>query len=257
MSISGGGVEAVVETRARRKVRVLFINDTARNGGPGRSLFYILRFLDPNVIHRSVVLPRPGVISELYASRGVTEDLLFEHDLVENPIEPSNRPMARDDFDAPLATRAMRAATNVVRAGRALARLTTLLRKGPNGAGRYDLVYCNGTNADFAGGFLARSSGVPALWHVRYTSLPKAVRGVHDRLAASRGVKRIICVSKASAKLFPHCPEKVRVIHNALDTDEFNAKEITPTLKKELGLPPDSVVFGSQGASFPARATSR
>ena len=31
----------------RRKVRVLFINDTARNGGPGRSLFYILRFLDP------------------------------------------------------------------------------------------------------------------------------------------------------------------------------------------------------------------
>src|ERR1700710_2346272 len=95
---------------AQRKVRVLFINDTARNGGPGRSLFYILRFLDPEVIHRSVVLPRPGVISELYAARGVTEDLLFEHDLVENPIEPSDRAMARDDFDAPLATRGVRAA---------------------------------------------------------------------------------------------------------------------------------------------------
>ena len=49
-----------------RKVRVLFVNDTARNGGPGRSLFYILRFLDTEIIHRSVVLPRPGVISELY-----------------------------------------------------------------------------------------------------------------------------------------------------------------------------------------------
>ena len=58
--------------RARRRVRVLFINDTARNGGPGRSLFYILRFLDPDVVERCVVLPRPGVISELYETRGAT-----------------------------------------------------------------------------------------------------------------------------------------------------------------------------------------
>ncbi|HVJ93190.1 MAG TPA: glycosyltransferase family 4 protein [Labilithrix sp.] len=233
---------------ARRKVRVLFINDTARNGGPGRSLFYILRFLDPAVIHRAVVLPRPGVISELYTSRGVTEDLLFEPDLVENPIEPHRRSMAREDFEAPIAVRGARAAFNVFRAGRAMARLTMLLRRGA-----FDLVYCNGTNADFAGGLLARTSGVPALWHVRYTSLPKAVRGVHDRLAASEGVKRIVCVSNASAGLFPHCPEKVRVIHNALDTEEFNATGIEPCLKKELGLPQDAVVFGSQGRILPRK----
>jgi glycosyltransferase involved in cell wall biosynthesis len=249
-----GSLEREIKAlRPARKVRVLFINDTARNGGPGRSLFYILRFLDPAVIHRSVVLPRPGVISELYESRGVTEDLLFEPDLVENPIEPSDRPMARDDFDAPYPTQVVRAATNVIRAGAALTRLTKLLRHGPNGAGRYDLVYCNGTNACFAGGFLAKSSGVPALWHVRYTSLPPAVRGLHDRLGASKGVRRIICVSNASAQLFPHCQEKVRVIHNALDTEEFNAKGITPSLKKELGLPPDAVVFGSQGRILPRK----
>ncbi|MBX3207885.1 MAG: glycosyltransferase family 4 protein [Labilithrix sp.] len=233
---------------ARRKARVLFINDTARNGGPGRSLFYILRFLDPEVVHRSVVLPRPGVISELYASRGVTEDLLFEPDLVENPIEPHDRPMAREDFDAPAVVRGARAAVNVLRAGRGMARLTMLIRRGA-----YDLVYCNGTNADFAGGLLARTSGVPVLWHVRYTSLPKAVRGLHDRLAASPGVARIVCVSKASAGLFPHCPDKVRVIHNALDTDEFDAAGITPCLKKELGLPADAVVFGSQGRILPRK----
>jgi len=233
---------------ARRKVRVLFINDTARNGGPGRSLFYILRFLDPAVVHRAVVLPRPGVISELYASRGVTEELLFEPDLVENPIEPHDRAMAREDFDASLPVRGARAAVNVLRAGRAMARLTSLIRRGA-----FDLVYCNGTNADFAGGLLAKTSGVPVLWHVRYTSLPKAVRGVHDRLAASRGVARIVCVSKASAGLFPHCPEKVRVIHNALDTEEFDASGIVPVLKKELGLPEDAVVFGSQGRILPRK----
>ena len=234
--------------KARRKVRVLFINDTARNGGPGRSLFYILRFLDPEVIHRAVVLPRPGVISELYESRGVTEDLLFENDLVENPIEPWNRPMERVDFDASLAVRSVRAVGNVVRATRAMARLTGVIRRG-----MFDLIYCNGTNADFAGGALARTSGTPAIWHVRYTSLPKAVRGVHDRLAASNGVKRIICVSKASAGLFPHCPEKVRVIHNALDVAEFDLKGVTPNLRKELGLPPGTVVFGSQGRILPRK----
>ena len=228
---------------------MLFINDTARNGGPGRSLFYILRFLDPDVVHRAVVLPREGIISELYESRGVTEELLFERDLVENPIEPWDRPMSREDFEAPIPLQGVRAAANVVRAGRALARLTMLLRRG-----RYDLVYCNGTNADFAGGLLARSSGVPALWHVRYTSLPgKAVRTLHDRLSASRGVRRIVCVSKASAALFPHCPEKVRVIHNALDVDEFDARGITPALKAELGLPKDAVVFGSQGRILPRK----
>jgi glycosyltransferase involved in cell wall biosynthesis len=239
---------AIPLLRARRKVRVLFINDTARNGGPGRSLFYILRFLDPSVVHRAVVLPRPGVISELYASRGVTEDLLFEPDLVENPIEPHDRPMSREDFDAPLATRGLRGAVNVLRAGRAMARLTMLIRKGA-----FDLVYCNGTNADFAGGLLAKTSGTPVLWHVRYTSLPPAVRGLHDRLAASKGVRRIVCVSKASAGLFPHCPEKVRVIHNALDTDEFDARGITPRLKQELGLPADAIVFGSQGRILPRK----
>lgn len=232
----------------RRKVRVLFINDTARNGGPGRSLFYILRFLDPDAIHRAVVLPRPGVISELYEARGVTEELLFEHDLVENPVEPWNRPMTRDDFEAALPVRGLRAAGNVVRAGLAMGRLTRLLRRS-----KYDLVYCNGTNACFAGGLLAKTSRVPALWHVRYTSLPPAVRGTHDRLAASNGVRRIVCVSKASASLFPHCAEKVRVIHNALDVDEFHAKGIIPTLKKELGLPDDAIVFGSQGRVLPRK----
>ncbi len=234
--------------RARRKVRVLFINDTARNGGPGRSLFYILRFLDPEIVHRAVVLPRPGVISELYEDSGVTEELLFERDLVENPIEPWDRPMVRDDFEAPLHLRGARAAVNVFRAGRAMARLTGLVRRG-----EYDLVYCNGTNADFAGGLLASLAGVPVLWHVRYTSLPPAVRGVHDRLAASSGVRRIVCVSNAAAALFPHCPDKVRVIHNALDVDEFDVHGIQPRLRSELGLSKDTVVFGSQGRILPRK----
>ncbi len=225
-----------------RKVRVLFVNDTARNGGPGRSLYYILKFLDPAVVHRSVVLPRAGVISQLLAEGKVAEDLVFEPNLVENPIEPWNRAMTRTDFDAPLVVRGARLVGNIARGAWSLPRLTSLVRRG-----QFDVIYCNGTNADFAGGALGWSTEVPVVWHVRYTSIPGALSRVHRALSASPGVKRIVCVSKASAALFPHCSSKTRVIHNALDVAEFAPHAGVPTLRRELGLSARHVVFGSQG----------
>ena len=230
----------------RRPIRVLFINDTARNGGPGRSLYTILRFLDPKQVHRAVVLPRPGVISELL--RDVADEMLFEPKLVENPIEPWSRAMERSDFDAPLPLKGARAVGNVGRAALALRHLARVAQRG-----HYDLLYCNGTNADFAGGALAWMSGVPALWHVRYTSIPPAVRGVHDRLAASAGVRRIVCVSHAAASLFPDVMSKVTVIHNALDLSTFTRDQVEPRLRKELGLGPEVVIFGSQGRILPRK----
>src|SRR5262249_26498363 len=161
---------------------------------PGRSLFYILKFLDPASVHRAVVLPRPGVISELYTDGGVTDELLFEPNLVENPVEPWDRPIERDDVDAPLPLRAVRLIGNVARGAWSIACLARLIRRGA-----YDLVYCNGTNACFAGGALARTSGAPALWHVRYTSVPPALARVHATLAGGAGVRSIVCVSRASA----------------------------------------------------------
>src|ERR1700722_5213578 len=76
-------------------VRVLFINDTSRNGGPGRSLHSILRFLDPAGVSRAVGLPRMGAMAEPRALDAVAAELLFEPDLVENPIEPWHRAMER------------------------------------------------------------------------------------------------------------------------------------------------------------------
>ena len=231
---------APVELRPRRKVRVLFINDTARNGGPGRSLFYILKFLDPALFHRAVVLPRAGVIGDLLST--VADDLVYESCLVENPVEPVSRAMVRRDFEAPRILRGLRFAANIGRGALAIARLTSLAKRG-----QFDLLYCNGTNADFAGGALARTSGIPVLWHVRYGSVPRALRGLHDRFAASRGIKRIVCVSETAGRLFSHCREKVSVIHNAVDVNEFAEKSVKPCLRSELGLDAETVIFGSQG----------
>lgn len=238
----------VAAVEPRRPVRVLFINDTARNGGPGRSLYYILKFLDTSRVHRTVVLPREGVISELYAREQVADELHFERTLVENPFEPWTRAMVRDDFDASRAVKTLRLVGNVGRGAVALARLRALAI-----SGRYDLIYCNGTNACFAGGAIAATSKVPALWHVRYTSVPPAAEPIHDRLARGRNVTRIVCVSGASAALFPGLEDKVRVIHNALDAEEFDSAGVVPAMRAELAIPEDAIVFGSQGRVLPRK----
>ncbi|HEY4012474.1 MAG TPA: glycosyltransferase [Polyangiaceae bacterium] len=227
---------------AHAKLRVLFVNDTARNGGPGRSLHAILKFLDPEAVHRAVVLPRAGAIADLLTGDGVADELHLLPDFVENPIEPWDRPMERRDFDAPAALKAVRLAGSVVRGTRAVARLADIARRG-----RFDLVYCNGSSADFAGAAVAAWTGVPALWHVRYTAVPRAVAGLHRRLSGGAGVRRIVCVSHASAALFAHCPEKVVVVHNALDVGAFDAGAVRGTLRAELRLAPGAIVFGSHG----------
>ena len=125
--------------------------------------------------------------------------------------------MEREDFDAPRALRWLRACGNVGRMAAAIARTAARVRRG-----RYDLVYCNGTTADFVGGLVARLTGVPALWHVRYTSLPAAAAPLHRWLSGSPAVRRVVCVSSAAAAaVVPHCPDKVVVINNGVDTDAF------------------------------------
>lgn len=226
----------------RRTVRALFINDTARNGGPGRSLHTILKFLDPSLVHRAVVLPRQGAIADLLVRDRAADEIRFLPSLVENPIEPWSRPIERTDFDAPAPLKTARLVGNAFKAARAIGELAREIRRG-----RYDIVYCNGTNADFIGGALARLTRVPALWHVRYTALPLGARALHRRLSASSGVRRIVCVSRAAASLFSHCMEKVRVIHNAIDLAEFDTARVRPRLRAELNIPPQALVFGSHG----------
>jgi glycosyltransferase involved in cell wall biosynthesis len=226
----------------RPAVRVLFINDTARNGGPGRSLHSILKFIDPRVVHRAVVLPRAGAVSELLARDSVADEIHYEPNMVENPIEPWGRAMQRGDFDAPWPLKAARFGGNIVKAIGALARLSAMVRRG-----RFDLVYCNGTNADFVGAAIAARTGVPALWHVRYTSVPRLVAPLHRRLSAGSGVRRIVCVSRSAASQFPHCAGKVRVVHNALDLGAFDPLRVRGTLRAELGLAEGAIIFGSHG----------
>ncbi len=231
-----------------RRLRVLFINDTSRNGGPGRTILYILKFLDPARIYRTVLIPREGIVSRRIVDAGAADHIFFEPGFIENLYEPLSRPIERKDFDAPLALKALRAAGNVVRATAGFVRLLRRVRKE-----RFDLIFCNGTLAGFLGGALAASTGTPAIWHVLYPSVDPLIRPLHRRLAANKNVRLIVCVSRQTSLQFAHCAEKVRKIQTALDIDEFDTHATEPVLRKELGLDNRTVIFGSHGRVLPRK----
>ncbi|MDE2133798.1 MAG: glycosyltransferase [Alphaproteobacteria bacterium] len=239
---------SVLDAAPAKRLRVLFINDTSRNGGPGRTILYVLKFLDPARIHRTVLIPREGIVSRRLVEAKVAESLFFEPGLIENLYEPLSRPIERDDFDAPLPLKMFRAAGNVIRGATGILRLMRCVRKE-----RFDLVFCNGTSASFVGGAIAAVTGTPAIWHVLYPSVPALVRPLHRWLAAGKNVRSIICVSRPTSLQFAHCRQKVRAIRTALDIDEFDAHAAEPVLRKELGLDGRTVIFGSHGRILPRK----
>src|SRR4029077_10454405 len=120
--------------------------------------------------------------------------------------------------------------------------------------GDFDLIYCNGTTADFAGASIGLMTGTPVLWHVRYTHVPEATAELHARLASSRTVRRIVCVSRVAAKLFAHTNDKVAVVHNAVDVRELSPDAVSRgQMRKELELPSGAFVFGAHGRVLPRK----
>src|SRR5260221_3968968 len=211
---------SIIESSFDAPLRVLFLDDTLASALPRRQLQSVLKFVDPHLIHRTVVLARRDATSELYERTEAADEIIVEPNWVETPA----------------------------RAALGFRRVSGLVR-----SGAYDLVYCEGTRANIAGGFLAAVASVPALWHVRYTSVPRLVAPIHTRLSASAGVRRIVCSSGGAAAQFGHCPEKVRVVHGAVDTEEFTPRGTTPRLRRELGISSDAVVFGVHGPLLKTR----
>ena len=66
-------------------------------------------------------------------------------------------------------------------------------------------------------------------------------------------VKRIICVSQATAEQFNQVRDKVRVIYNGVDIEDYNPESIEGELRATYGLSQDTIVVGSTGRIVPRK----
>jgi glycosyltransferase involved in cell wall biosynthesis len=124
---------------------------------------------------------------------------------------------------------------------------------------RADVLCCHGYKADLLGRMAARRQGIPAVAVSRgWTAESLRVR-LYEALdrAHLRWMDRVVCVSEAQAARARNCgarPERVRVIHNAVDPGRFADPDPAGRAELQKYFPrPRSFLVGAAGRLSPEK----
>jgi glycosyltransferase involved in cell wall biosynthesis len=232
--------------------RVLFINHSIRDGGPGKSLFYILKYLDRTQITPYVLIPKDEVFSERLKAEGIYENIILDKRFPENLKRPRLGMAFQKEGDKlgflDVMIKFLSILLNIFD-------MLSLIVTSPFWLKKYklDVVYCNGTQAKVVGALIGLVTGCPVIWHVRNIQQTKLLGFIINTLSKLSPVKRIICVSSATAKPFEQVKEKVRVIYNGVDIDNYNPATIEGELRSKYNLSNETIVVGSTGRIVPRK----
>lgn len=228
--------------------RVLFINHSIRDGGPGKSLFYILKFLDRKRISPYVLIPKDDVFSERLRAEGKYENIITDNRFPENLKRPrfgQGTGKVKSGGLGAFYTKLLHLLSVLLNILDIVSLVITspFLIKGK----KIDVIYCNGTQAKIAGAFMGLANWCPVIWHVRNIQQTRLLGSIIYTLAALPVVKRIICVSGATAEQFPYAREKLVVIHNGIDLDDYNPETTGGEIRRDYGLSDETIIIGSTG----------
>lgn len=205
---------------------ILYLNHSAQMSGAEASLRSLLLGLRQigAPFDSVVALPGDGPLSSLLRDEGV--NVAFA------PLRRIQRPRGLID--------GMSAVLHVLQTAPHICRLAT--QTGAN------IVHSNSTTAHLVGGLAAERSKIPAIWHCRdLVSLSR----IGAQLAAKSNVVIAISGCVAEALERDGVPrEKIAVVHNGLDPDEWRPKEHSP-LRDILGISDEAFVFGMAGQLVP------
>ncbi|MGB2692458.1 MAG: glycosyltransferase family 4 protein [Thermodesulfobacteriota bacterium] len=232
--------------------RVLFINHSIRDGGPGKSLFYILKYLDRTQITPYVLIPKDEVFSERLKAEGIYENIILDKRFPENLKRPRLGMAFQKEGDKLGFLDVMMKFLSILLN---IFDMLSLIVTSPFWLKKYklDVVYCNGTQAKVVGALIGLVTGCPVIWHVRNIQQTKLLGFIINTLSKLSPVKRIICVSSATAKPFEEVKEKVRVIYNGVDIDNYNPATIEGELRSKYNLSNETIVVGSTGRIVPRK----
>ncbi|MGH7884686.1 MAG: glycosyltransferase family 4 protein [Thermodesulfobacteriota bacterium] len=229
------------------KLKVLFINHSVRDGGPGRSLFYILKYIDRESIEPHILIPKDDLFSEDLKSEDLYSNVIIDCRFPENIQRPRvetkalNNLKNRCNLVSQLA-KIISIIVNIIDIIFLIQNSSQILKK--NGI---DVIYCNGTIAKIVGAFMGKKNNTKVIWHVRNIQQTKFLSFVIKRLSKFKCVKKIICVSNAAAAQFDEVIDKVHVVYNGLDPSDFSKSGVKELLRSEYDIPPETIVIGNTG----------
>jgi len=250
----------------RAQLRTLFINHSVRDGGPGRSLFYILKYIDKTKITPFVLVPREDVFTELVNKEGLGDIIVVEKRFPENILRPrfnanwrSQPPWLEGQASSSKPNKTPRniisIAVQIISISLNVFDILLLILKSPFLLKKWniDVIYCNGTLAKIVGVLIGSLNSRSVIWHVRNIQRTKSLRLTMNLLSLLPAVKRIICVSNATAKQFRVMRNKISVIYNGVDFEEFNPEKVPGDLRLKYGIPEGVVIIGSTGRIVPRK----
>ena len=221
---------------------ILFINHSIRDGGPGRSLYYLLKHFDYENFNVNVLIPDKKVFS----------DRIEKDNLNINQIVNSNFPenLKRQNFKINGKMISILPVDILINIFRLIYLLFTLKKQIKEN--KIDVIYCNGTLAKFFGAILGWVYKIQVVWHVRNYQQNFILYNLINFFSKFSCISKIICVSKSTMSQFKN-KSKCIVINNGVDTNEFNPTCVDKKLRKEFNIDNDKIIIGTAGRVVPRK----
>lgn len=228
--------DAVATPLHTASIKALFITSCVRGGGPGWSLFYLLKHLDRSCIDPTVVLPAAGVLA------GRLESIRVRYRM--DPKLPERLYTLR--FASAGRLRYLLSALwNFWDGCRAFVALVRFIR-----SEKFDLIYCNNMLVDPIGALAGQITGTPVILHCRNIHQSFLRRTLLVQVARLPAVKRVVCISKAAEQPYGFSKKTV-VVPNGVDLSEYHPERVQGRLRAELGLDGDEIIVGYLGRIVP------
>ena len=221
---------------------ILFINHSIRDGGPGRSLYYLLKHFDYKNFKVNVLIPDKKVFSE-----NIQKDNLIVNQIV-NSNFPEN--LKRQNFKINGRMISILPLDILINIFRLLYLLFTLKKELKEN--KIDIIYCNGTLAKFFGAILGSLYKIKVVWHVRNYQKNFFLSRLINYFSSFNCIAKIICVSKSTRSQFNN-QSKCIVVNNGVDTDEFNPAYVDRKLRANFNISKDKIIIGTAGRVVPRK----
>jgi glycosyltransferase involved in cell wall biosynthesis len=177
-------------------------------GGGQWSLYYLIKHLDKDRFHAVVLCPTEGELAD--KMRGVGADVVCLR-------------MGKIRYMNPLV----------------IVRLREIIKEN-----RINIIHTDSSTETFYAGIAARIMHIPLIWHIRVNEKEWFL----DRFL-SMFCARLILVANAIRPRFKSLEnnEKIVVIYNGIDLEEFDTFSASPSMREELNINMNTVLLGCIG----------